>query len=1298
MSGSITIRDLADAIDGCLLKDRRRFRRRLRRLKGRHDAKARQNGLLKLKQGIDASMKAVDGRRQHVVKQEFRGDLPILENRSHLSKVIEDNQVVIVCGETGSGKTTQLPRICIDLGRGVFGLIGHTQPRRLAARSVAQRISEEMGSREAVGCQVRFRRDVSEDAVIKVMTDGILLSELADDPRLESYDTIIIDEAHERSLNIDLLLGCLKQIIQRRPEFRVIVTSATIDARQFSEFFDGAPVIEVSGRQYPVEIIHAETGDSPEDPDSVTSRVRTAVDQALECHPDEGDMLVFLPGEREIREVLKSLEGPFGSSFDIIPLYARLSLAAQQKALKPGKKRRIVLSTNVAETSLTVPGVHVVIDSGLVRLSRFSARRGIDRLPIEGVSIASANQRAGRAGRIAPGTCIRLYSKGALERRDDYTAPEIMRTNLSSLILRLADLGLGSIDEFPLLDRPKPAAVRAGHDTLFELGAMDAHGAMTTLGRSMARLPVNPRVARMLLAAQEEKCLRDVLIIASALAIPHPGIRPAGEEEVADQRHAAFKVEGSDFLSLRLLWQSWVSMIREGGSHRRWCTKNYLSWVRMREWREIHDQLHRMLRESGIHIPDRAGDESAIHRALLTGLVTNIGTLSRASADQGDRKPEKGVYEGPDRRRFRIHPSSGQSRSRPAWLMSAEIVETNRLWARTVAGIDPAWIPSAASHLLEPVHGDARWDESRGAAVATEHRVLRGLQIPGTRTVPFAAIDPWVARRMFIDEGLVCGNIIDDCEVIESNRRLEADIERREARLRRRDLLVSEQDRAAFYESRLPEYIVDLASFKAWLISASEKDIDRLRMTEQDLLRKQAEVVGDAFPDQLDVSGTMCDVRYGFEPGADEDGLCVIVPLALLPSLQFDCLDWLVPGMLDEKIESIIRGLGKDVRRACQPVSGTVADCRHLMSERSGSFSESLAKALARCTGLDINAGMIEDVELPLHMDAVVEVVEGDRVVGRSRNITSLLKAHAQSGVEGFERAAATDEACTRGHRSWSFGGLLDKRTLQVGGFPVEGWVALVDEFDAVGTRVVASEADAVSRTRRGLCRLFLLNTDGSLEFQIEHLPGLEQMALEASMFMAGDVLRDGLGVLACESIFIGDGGVRSVRSASDFENRLGEGMGRISEGVLEVGTLCQSLLNKRQELAIVIESGAPAGCESIWESESAHLQRLFPRDVLHETPLGWLLQYPRWLDLSHARLIRAGQSASGIREAESIVRWEAALAEVWEDDRTAPAVRQMGWLLEEWRVRTYSSPKDQVVKVTAEMLRDQWSRVKRNT
>ncbi|MBG83067.1 MAG: ATP-dependent RNA helicase HrpA [Phycisphaerae bacterium] len=878
--------ELKQSIEACMLQDRRRFQRRLRRLKGRRDQAVREAGLRKLIGHVEDSMARVERRRQSLVKQEFKTDLPILEFRVELAKAIRENQVVIVCGETGSGKTTQLPRICLDIGRGLFGMIGHTQPRRLAARSVAHRLVEECGPDVSIGFQVRFKRTLPEETIVKVMTDGILLAELADDPRLEKYDTIIIDEAHERSLNIDLLMGCLKGILARRPELRVIVTSATIDSQRFSEFFDDAPVFEVSGRQFPVEIIHARTGDSPDDPEKTTARVCECMGDVLEAYPDDGDVLVFLPGEREIRDLSKVLHGSHGKDFDVVPLYARLSLSAQQKALRPGSRRRIVLSTNVAETSLTVPGIRVVIDSGLVRINRFSARRGINRLPVEGVSVASANQRAGRAGRIAPGTCYRLYSEGALQRRDPFTAPEVMRTNLSSLILRLAELGFTDIDSFPLLDRPRPAAVRAGLETLHDLGALDTSGGLTSLGRSMAKLPVDPRIARILLSAQAYGCLDDILVIASALAISDPRLRPPDQEDQAAQRHAAFKVEGSDFLSLRALWRSWSQVSRQGQSRRRWCRENFLSWVRMLEWREIHDQLRRMLRESGIRSGGGKGDDESIHRALLSGLVANVGSHSRSEqeTDPAARK-NKGVYDGPGRRRFRIHPSSDLSGQRPDWIVAAEIVETTRLWARRVAKVEPDWIVEAASHLLEPVHGDASWDSRRGSAVTTEKRVFRGLMVPGSRIVSYAVVDPYVSRQMFIEDGLVRNGIQRTFPFLDHNRKLQDRIEASEARLRRRDLLVSEIDRCAFYEARIPMEVVDLLSFTAWLESVTPQEADALRMQESDLLRRTVEINEEAFPPTLDVHGCSCEIRYGFEPGSAHDGMCIRLPLALLRAL-----------------------------------------------------------------------------------------------------------------------------------------------------------------------------------------------------------------------------------------------------------------------------------------------------------------------------------------------------------------------------------------------------------------------------
>ena len=1292
------IRELADSIEGCQMRDRRRFRRRLRRLKGRGDAKARTNGLKKLRGHIEESLDLVEKRRQLVPGELLTSDLPVLKAQHEIQQALQANQVIIVCGETGSGKTTQLPQIAMRAGRGIFGLIGHTQPRRLAARAVAQRIAEEIGpdGQEIVGFQVRFRKQVKDHALIKIMTDGILLSELATDPKLEQYDTIIVDEAHERSLNIDLLLGCLHQIVQKRPELRVIITSATIDSERFSEFFGGAPVIEVPGRQFEVEVIHAESGDSEDDPEVMASAVQEAMDQALVKHPREGDVLVFLPGEREIREVARVLHGPFGNEFEIVSLYARLSLAAQQKALKPQRRRRIVLATNVAETSLTVPRIRVVIDSGLVRVKRYSARRGIERLPVEGVSKASANQRTGRAGRVAEGTCYRLYSEGAFQKRDDFTAPEIMRTNLASVILRLADLGLGEVETFPLLDRPRPQAMRAGRETLWELGAIDEQSRLTGTGRSMARMPVDPRLARMLLAGQEHRCLADVLVIASGLAIPDPKIRPEGEEAVADQRHAAFRVEGSDLLSKRTLWEAWVERVRAGGtsSQRRWCQSNSLSWVRMREWREIHDQLHRMLREMGIHVSGRSSPAEAVHRALLSGLVTSVGKLARPSAQDGNAKFEKGMYDGPGRRRFKIHPSSGVRSIRPDWIMSAEIIETNRLWARSVAGIDPVWIAEAAPHLLEPEYGDPEWDAVRGSAVTTQRRMLAGLLLPGTRRVSYVVVDPMVARRIFIDEGLVRRDLQLEAGFFKRNGVLQEEIERREDRLRRRDLLVSEQERSRFYDSRLPDHVVDLQTLKSWLNTASDLELNALVMQESDLVRQDVEAPDDDFPTTLPIAGIACQVRYGFEPGADHDGLCIQVPVALLPRVDQERLQWLVPGLLKEKMEAIVRGLPKDIRRDCQPVAETVAWCLSDIPE-GVAFLEYLSRRLTQRSGQDVSPGMIEAVTLDPHLLASIEVMDGERPMARGRDVQELLRECGGEATRRMADVVAEHPRSRSGLTSWEFDSILDPVNIELGGQSLSTWAALVDEGGTVGIQLVASPTEAVQRSRRGLCRLLLLATEGSIPFQLEHLPGHDQLVLLASTCLASDELRDGLSILAAELIFLQDGGAAKVTNVSIFDQLLSDHWGSISEGVMKALSMVQDLITRRQEIALQVESSPPPGAELVWEAERRHLDRLFATEVLHETPASWLAQYPRWLQVIARRLDRArrGIDVSPIE----LTEWEDRLIGVWSEQEIHPSVRQLSWLIEEWRVRCLSPDEPQAVKVTPETLQQQWSVVTRN-
>ncbi len=1294
--------ELKKSIEACMLQDRRRFHRRLRRLKGRRDKAVQERGLQKLEEHIRQSISRVNKRRQALVRQEFKSDLPILDSRSQLAEAIRANQVVIVCGETGSGKTTQLPRICLDIGRGLFGMIGHTQPRRLAARSVAHRLSEECGPSTPVGFQVRFNRTLPEETMVKIMTDGILLAELGEDPRLEKYDTIIIDEAHERSLNIDLLMGCLKGILDKRPELRVIVTSATIDSERFSEFFDGAPVFEVSGRQYPVEIVHAATGDSPEDPEKTVSRVSECMHEVLKAHPDEGDVLVFLPGEREIRELSQKLGGSFGSTFEIVPLYARLSLSAQQKALRSGSRRRIVLSTNVAETSLTVPGIRVVIDSGLVRINRFSARRGINRLPIEGVSLASANQRAGRAGRVAPGTCYRLFSEGALQRRDAFTAPEVMRTNLASLILRLAELGFTDIDAFPLLDRPKPAAVRAGLETLQDLGALDASGELTSLGRSMAKLPVDPRIARILLSGQTFGCLDDILVIASAMSISDPRLRPPEKEEQAAQRHAVFKVAGSDFLSLRALWKSWRKIDRRGQGRRRWCQENYLSWVRMLEWREIHDQLRRMLREAGLTGGAGKGDDEAIHRALLSGLVANVGNHSRSEQDgEAASRKNKGVYDGPGRRRFRIHPSSDLSSQRPDWIVAGEIVETTQLWARRVAQVDPDWIVEAASHLLEPVYGDPSWNAPRGSAVTSEKRMFRGLMVPGSRMVSYALVDQYVARQMFIEDGLVRNGFERTFSFLEHNRELQNQIEASEARLRRRDLLVSELERCAFYESRIPTSVVDLNSFAAWFETAHVDEIEALRMKEADLLRREVRADEDAFPSSLEIQGCSCPISYGFEPGSSHDGMCVQVPLAILPGLDPEPLQWLVPGLLDEKIEMIIRGLDKSIRRTCQPVNEAVAWCRDQMKSSDKPFNDALADSISIRSGQHVTMGMVAGVALSTHLVAMIEVLDGDHVVCRDRDMQAIQASHGGRAVEDFHELAQSHSRHESGLTSWPAGQLLDQVPLDVAGIVIPTWTALVDEGQSVGVVLVRTPAEATHQTRQGLCRLGLINGGGSIEFQVDHLPGLDQMALLGAGCMSGVELRDGLSMLSTERMLLGDEGITGLLQEKSFMTRLERASADISEAVLRTGQLISGILDIRQEIAVMLESGPPPGCELIWKSESEHMDRLFCSGVLQSTPSGWLSQYPRWLEVIRVRLQSARRDPHRHSEASrSVDRWEGPLIEIWSrrDSMACGAIRQMSWFIEEWRAGVFAQKLGRAIPVDEESLRSQWEEVRRSS
>ncbi|HKW81395.1 MAG TPA: ATP-dependent RNA helicase HrpA, partial [Casimicrobiaceae bacterium] len=982
------IAELRRKLDAGMAADRIALARRIDRLA--HGATAAERA--KVEQAIAASVDRAQRRAAARPAIAYPPELPVSVQREAIASAIAAHQVVIVRGETGSGKTTQIPKICLDIGRGVRGMIGHTQPRRIAARSVAARIAEELESEvgAAVGYKVRFTDRTRPDAYIKLMTDGILLAETQSDRTLAAYDTIIVDEAHERSLNIDFLLGYLKQLLPQRPDLKVIVTSATLDADRFARHFGApgqpAPVVEVSGRSYPVEVRYRPLGsgaDESDDEEELEEAIVAAVDDLWRVKA--GDILVFLPGEREIRETGDLLRRsiarrPYASMAEVLPLYARLSVDEQQRVFGKSNGRRIVLATNVAETSLTVPGIRYVIDAGLARIKRYSLRNKVTLLQIEKISRAAADQRAGRCGRVAAGVCVRLYAEDDYAARPEYTEPEILRSSLAAVILRMAALGLTAVDAFPFVERPSPRAVADGYRLLEELGAVDRSRLLTALGAELARLPIDPRIARMLLAAKDSGCVAEMLVIASALSVPDPRDRPLDKRQAADQAHLRFRDESSDFLSFLGLWEFFADGLASKATHRQQvdrCRAHFVSYLRLREWRDLHRQLAEQLAEQGWRWTDALPDSidaprfEAIHRALLAGLLSNVGI--RADADAH--------YLGARGIRFFLHPASGLSKKTAQWVVAAELTDTTRLYARCAARVQPEWIEQAAEGLTDRSYFDPRWDASRGEVVASERVALYGLTLVPRRRVSYGAVDPAAAHEVFLREALVPGALATKGRFLRHNRELIESIRQLEHKARRQDVLVDDAALYEFYAARVPDDVHATAAFERWRVAAEERVPRLLYMSREALMRHSAEAVTEEqYPEAMILAGARLPLEYRFAPGHPLDGLTLTVPLPLLNQIDAARLSWLVPGMVREKIGWYLKALPKALRNRLTPAAEVVT--AFLTANECGrpSAGADLADALlAFCAarlGEPLPADVWDDGAMPEHLKVNLRVVD----------------------------------------------------------------------------------------------------------------------------------------------------------------------------------------------------------------------------------------------------------------------------------------------------------------------------------
>jgi ATP-dependent helicase HrpA len=1233
---------------------------------------------------------AVDMRRQAAPRPSFDPALPITAHGEEILRLIRDHPVVIIAGATGSGKTTQLPKFCLQAGRGLRGLIGCTQPRRIAASAMARRVAEELQSELGgdVGYQVRFRDRTSPQTYIKFMTDGILLAETIRDPDLAAYDTLIIDEAHERSLNIDFLLGYLKTLLPRRPDLRVVITSATIDTEKFSRHFNDAPVLQVSGRAYPVTTMYqpldAKDGDSERPERDLYQGIADAVRRLDKLHR-HADILVFLSGEREIREAGEFLARQRLAHSEILPLYARLSTAEQQRVFHPGPARRIILSTNVAETSLTVPRITCVIDSGLARISRYAHRSRVQRLPIEPVSQASANQRSGRCGRLAAGTCVRLYSEEDFLGRAEFTEPEILRTSLGSVILRMLVMGLGRVEDFPFIDRPAPRMVNDAYSLLLELGAIDNDRQPSALGRQLDSWPLDVRLARMIVEGDRLGCLEDMLVLAAALSIQDPRERPLNAQQAADAAHQRYSDDNSDFAALLRLW-SYLRLQRQsvsGNQFRKLCHREFLNWQRVLEWFDLYQQLRDQARESGLRLSGGHGDYAQVHQALLSGLLSQIGL----------KHPEDRSYQGARSNVFHIFPGSGLFARTPKWIMCGEIVETSRTWGRINASIQPEWIERQGAHLLKRHYFDPHWSRRRGAVLAWEQVSLFGLIIVERRRVPYARIDPVESRRIFILSALVRSELNTRAAFMAHNQKIRAEVELLEHKRRKRDVLSDEQAQFDFFDARVPADVYDAHSFAQWLGQLGPQGRRQLYLGREVLMRADAAAApAELFPDLLAVGGNRLALSYHFEPGHAADGITLRVPLELLNTLDAGQLQWLVPGLLRDKLIALIRGLPKPLRRGLTPVP-VFADALHaaLQSRQDQDLLTACAVELSRMSGLSVQARDLDESAIPEHLRMRILVVDGaGKEVAQGRDLADLqqrLGAVAQRRFMDHQGADFNRDGLT----AWVFG-TLDERVVTARG--LTAWPALLDQQTAVGLRLFDTVEEAVAAHSGGVLRLLSLGLPEKISFLHKH-PGLSRESLLAwsPLGPAETLITD----LVWSSLCHAAGDVTAVRGGQAFAQLLEQVRQRLGVECRRQADLLNELLPACHRIRELLHGDLATRHGAAAADMEAQLHDLVYAGFLGHLAAGRLEHYPRYLAAMEERLRLLPENPPRDQQRMSLVLpWWSRYVEKLEEDGAVydAALDEYRWLVEEYRVSVFAQNLGTAVKVSAKRLAAAWQNV----
>lgn len=1271
--------ELRARLDGLTIRDAARLGRRL---KNQRDTNP--DALAKLAEQLTVA-EALVATRTAAVPAITYPDLPVSEHREELARAISAHQVVVVAGATGSGKTTQLPKICLDLGRGIRGTIGHTQPRRLAARTVAERIAEELGTPlgETVGYTVRFTDQASDRTLVKLMTDGILLAEIQRDRRLLRYDTLILDEAHERSLNIDFLLGYLRELLPRRPDLKVIVTSATIEPQRFSAHFGDAPIVEVSGRTYPVEIRYrplevpvpggagTNTAEEPDDPDheivrtelrDQTEAIADAV-RELESEPP-GDVLVFLSGEREIRDTAETLRGAFRNT-EVLPLYARLPTAEQHKVFAPHTGRRVVLATNVAETSLTVPGIRYVIDPGTARISRYSRRTKVQRLPIEPISQASAAQRSGRSGRTAPGICIRLYSEQDFEARPRYTDPEILRTNLAAVILQMAALQLGDIENFPFLDPPDKRSIRDGVQLLQELGAFSTDGTITDLGRRLARLPLDPRIGRMILQADAEGCVGEILVLAAALSIPDPRERPADREEAARQKHARFADDHSDFTAYLNLWRYLQDQRSQlsGSAFRRMCRDEFLHYLRIREWQDLVGQLRSIARDLGIRESGDSADPGAVHAALVAGLLSHIGLR------EGDTRD----YSGARNTKFVLAPGSVLTKKPPRWVVVADLVETSRLFGRIAARVEPQSVERIAGDLVQRTYSEPHWDAERGAVMAFERVTLYGLPLVPRRRVGYAQVDPELARELFIRHALVEGDWQSKHHFLRDNVRLLQELSELEDKARRRDLLVGDDEIYALYAARIPEEAVSARHFDAWWRKQRHQTPELLTFTRDDLLRTSD--AGADMPDTWRAGDVALPVTYRFEPGAADDGVSVHIPVEVLARLGGDEFAWHVPALREELVTALIRSLPKDLRRNFVPAPDTARAVLANLEPGAEPLVYALGRELHRLSGIRVPTDAFDLDKIPPHlrMTFVVESADGTEVA-RDKNLDVLQQRLAGSTRQAVA-AAVAGEWERSGLRAWPEDLPELPRTVEElsGGHTVRGYPALVDAVTSVDIHVFATEAEQRAAMTAGTRRLLRLSIPSPMKTVERGLDPRARLLLSSNPDGSLPALLDDCADAAVDLL-----APTPVWCRTEFTALRDRTAQSLAATTLDIMRRAEKVVTAWSEVQVALPSKAPAAQHDALSDMRDQLDRLLEAGFVAATGATRLADLARYVSGIGKRLERLPQGVEADRERMHRVH---AVEDAYDDllrDLPAgrsddPAIRDIAWFIEELRVSLWA-------------------------